>query len=72
MITKVYAHILDDDRKLNAQKFEAEFYAKPDLRSATPPKSEKQAADLQGLIEQLKQSPELIAALSELLKPQSA
>ena len=25
MITKVYAHILDDDRNNNAQKFEAEW-----------------------------------------------
>ena len=32
MITKVYAHILDEDRKINAQKFESAFYAKPDLR----------------------------------------
>ena len=36
MITKVYAHILDEDRKLNAQKFEAAFYANPDLRNVKP------------------------------------
>lgn len=36
MITKVYAHILDEDRKLNAQKFEAAFYANPDLRDVKP------------------------------------
>ncbi len=29
MITSVYAHILDEDRKINAQKFESAFYAKP-------------------------------------------
>ena len=28
MITSVYAHILDEDRKINAQKFESAFYAK--------------------------------------------
>ena len=33
MITSVYAHILDEDRKINAQKFESAFYANPDLRS---------------------------------------
>ena len=32
MVTKVYAHILDEDRKVNAQKFESAFYANPDLR----------------------------------------
>ena len=29
MITSVYAHILDEDRKINAQKFESAFYANP-------------------------------------------
>ncbi len=32
MVTKVYAHILDEDRKINPQKFESAFYANPDLR----------------------------------------
>ncbi len=36
MITSVYAHILDEDRKINAQKFESAFYAKPDLRAVRP------------------------------------
>lgn len=27
MITKRYAHIIDEDRKVNATKFEDEFYA---------------------------------------------
>jgi hypothetical protein len=31
MITKVYAHILDEDRMLNGQKFEAAFYTNPDF-----------------------------------------
>lgn len=33
MITEIYAHILDEDRKVNAQKFEAAFYANADMRS---------------------------------------
>ena len=39
MITSVYAHILDEDRKVNAQKFEDAFYASanPDLRTVRPP-----------------------------------
>ena len=32
MVTQVYAHILDEDRKVNAQKFEMAFYANADLR----------------------------------------
>ena len=31
MITSIYAHILDEDRKVNAQKFETAFYSNPDL-----------------------------------------
>lgn len=37
MITKIYAHILDEDRKINAQKFEASFYSGPDLRKVRAP-----------------------------------
>ena len=44
MITSVYAHILDEDRKINAQKFESAFYANPDLRSVRPPEEEKEPA----------------------------
>ena len=38
MITSVYAHILDEDRKINAQKFESAFYANPNLRAVRPPR----------------------------------
>ena len=67
MVTKVYAHILDEDRKVNAQKFESAFYANPDLRDVKPPAEQKAAIDLGVLIEQLKQSPELAQALSGLI-----
>lgn len=69
MVTQVYAHILDEDRKINAQKFEQAFYAKPDLRNTHPPE-EKQTADLSALIEQLKRSPELANTLASLLTAQ--
>ncbi len=68
MITKVYAHILDDDRKINAQKFEAAFYSQPDLKDAKPPEEEKPGIDLNSLIEQLQQSPELAATLAQLIQ----
>jgi integrase len=68
MITKVYAHILDEDRKLNAQKFEAAFYANPDLRGVKPPEEELTGVDVKILIEQLQKSPELANALAQAIK----
>ena len=71
MITSVYAHILDEDRKINAQKFESAFYANPDLRSVRPPEEPKESApatlDLEALVEQLRNSPELANTLAALL-----
>lgn len=74
MITKVYAHILDEDRKINAQKFESAFYANPDLRKVTPPQEQPQAQtiDLAALIEQLQKSPELANTLAVLIAGQKA
>ena len=71
MITSVYAHILDEDRKINAQKFESAFYANPDLRSVRPPEEPKESVpatlDLEALVEQLRKSPELANTLAALL-----
>lgn len=77
MITSIYAHILDEDRKINAQKFESAFYSNPDLRNVRPPEEPKaepaQAPiDLAGLVEQLQKSPELAATLAALIAAQSA
>lgn len=76
MITKVYAHILDEDRKINAQKFESAFYANPDLRNVKPPQEpeqpQEQTLDLAALIEQLQKSPELANTLAALLTAQKA
>ena len=70
-ITSVYAHILDEDRKINAQKFESAFYANPDLRSVRPPEEPKELVpatlDLEALVEQLRKSPELANTLAALL-----
>ena len=71
MITDVYSHILDEDRKVNAQKFEAAFYSNPDLREVTPPKDGTDL-DLQALITQLQSNPELATALSQILSSQRA
>ena len=71
MITSVYAHILDEDRKINAQKFESAFYANPNLRAVRPPEEPKEPAptalDLEALVEQLRKSPELANTLAALL-----
>lgn len=73
MITKVYAHILDEDRKVNAQKFESAFYSNPDLRKSGPPQAEQsQTLDLAALIEQLQKSPELAQTLASLIAGQKA
>ncbi|TDA21070.1 site-specific integrase [Extibacter muris] len=75
MITKVYAHILDEDRKINAQKFESAFYANPDLRNVKAPQEpeqpQTQAVDLAALIEQLQKSPELASTLAALISGQN-
>lgn len=74
MITNIYAHILDEDRKVNAQKFESAFYTKSvDLRNVRPPEEEKTTppVDLAALIEQLKNSPELANTLAALIGAQA-
>ena len=69
MITKVYAHILDEDRKVNAQKFENAFYAvNRDLKNVQPPAP---TLDLSALIEQLQKSPELAQTLAALIGQQN-
>ena len=72
MITKVYAHILDEDRKVNAQKFECAFYSNPDLRNVKPPQEEAPAPqiDLNSLILQLQNSPELANTLASIIAAQ--
>lgn len=74
MITKVYAHILDEDRKINAQKFESAFYANPDLRNVKPPVEEAPAPqiDLSALIVQLQNSPELANTLASIIAAQKS
>lgn len=74
MITKVYAHILDEDRKVNAQKFENAFYAvRKDLKNVQPPQEQPpaQTLDFAALIEQLQKSPELASVLAALIANQT-
>lgn len=68
MITDIYAHILDEDRKINAQKFETAFYANPDMRPVehslrTVPDETASSPDL--LIKQLEERPQLMDAFTQ-------
>ena len=54
MVTRVYAHILDEDRKVNAEKFENAFYT---------PKESQPANDLSGILSLLEKAPELASRL---------
>jgi len=62
MVTKVYAHILDEDRKVNATKFEKMFYTKKALK--TPPLPDLSA---EAFVQKINSSPELLDALRSLL-----
>lgn len=60
MVTEQYAHILDDDRRLNAARFEEAFY--------TPPAQEtSNAEDEQALILKLLSNPDTLALLKTLV-----
>lgn len=69
--------ILDEDRKINAQKFEASFYSNPDLRTVRAPQEQKNfsqpqvpqaTSDFATLLLQLQQKPELISSLAALIR----
>ena len=70
MITEVYSHILDEDRKVNAQKFEAAFYSNPDLRDVKVSDADSSGFNLQALLEELQNNPELATTLAEILSVQ--
>ena len=62
MITERYAHILDDDRRINAEKFEEMFYQNHDASS------EGNSDELLKVIQKLQESPELLELLKNLIK----
>ena len=71
MVTQVYAHILDEGRKVNAQRIEAGFNAKPNLRgveqSLRSETAQQPSVDAVQLLLQLQANPELAAVLKGLL-----
>ena len=62
MITERYAHILDDDRRVNAEKFEEMFYQEKKQTEETDDE------DIEKVIRKLKESPELFQILKSLTK----
>ena len=63
MITERYAHILDDDRRINAEKFEEMFYQEHEGDS-----TKKSTDDLIKIMNKLQDSPELVELLKGLIK----
>lgn len=62
MITDVYSHILDEDRKQNAQKFNESFY-----ETGLNIENHNKKIDVDKLVESLKENPELLSKLASLL-----
>ena len=62
MVTERYAHILDDDRRLNAERLEKAFYA-PDKGD-----EEKPAEDDKAVLMRLLSNPETVLLLKNLMQ----
>jgi integrase len=72
MITRIYAHILDEDRKVNAQRFENAFYAQPELCQMSGQRpGQPMFSDPSTIVQQLSKSPELINALASMIVAQA-
>lgn len=66
MVMDVYSHILDEDRKVNAQKFNSEFYKQEiDEKSS---KNKKTELSVDKLMKALQKDPELMRELIDALK----
>lgn len=73
MVTEVYSHIIDEDRKKNAERFEEAFYGKKNLNpQMTEDPREKIIAVPEGvdseLLTKVLNNPEMAALLSALAK----
>lgn len=69
MVADVYSHIIDEDRRVNAQRFEESFYRrkeKPQTKSQSPEKQKND--DNTELVAQLMANPELLAVMKTVLE----
>ncbi len=71
MMADVYSHIIDDDRRLNAQRFEEQFYqtkaAPADCETQEEKASETAQSDQEILLKRLA-NPEIVELLKSLAK----
>lgn len=65
MVTKVYGHIMDEGRKVNALKFNDSFYSE---NGQSIDHQETQRVNVNELVSVLKSDPELLGRLLEALK----
>lgn len=70
MVADVYSHIIDDDRRLNAERMEAAFYSGRQTTTSEPVQSAatESSADDKELLLKLLQNPEMAALLKSLAK----
>ena len=71
MVADVYSHIIDDDRRINAQRFEEQFYqskAAPDAEVQEETKAETALQTDQEMLLKLLSNPEMAALLKSLAK----
>lgn len=65
MVTEVYGHILDEDRKINAQKFDDTFYT---MQGNGVDRKKKKELNIDSLVDSLKNEPDLLNQLLSALK----
>lgn len=72
MVSDVYSHILDEDRRHNAEKMERDFYKKAENQSLVVPEAKPSNAATEQLVNLLNASPELAAQLLQMLTANQA
>jgi integrase len=72
MVSDVYSHILDEDRRHNAEKMERDFYKKAENQSLVAPEAKPSNAATEQLVNLLNASPELAAQLLQMLTANQA
>ena len=71
MVTERYAHVMDDDRRLNAERFEEAFYGgKATEAAGAGQTAEGISEEALALAKAIGNSPELMALLKGLIKKQ--
>ena len=67
MVTEIYSHILDEDRRMNAQRFEEQFYSgKARSNSESSNNETSQTESDLALLMKLLQKPELMSLFNSL------